>query len=275
MQTKSQNNNIAALGIGIFLIILIAIVTILRPIFSKNNSSSTNAKQQDVAMENLKKAPQISDVDLAKKIQARDNLSLLDIRLPDAYANEHILNSQNVSLADINGVLTQLDKNKTFVIIDDNDISDQIAMVISSLSDSGFNNIFYLTGGFSAWKGAYNPTISAGNPDSFTDQSKISYIQTDKLKDMMNTETNLVIIDVRKNTQFNDGHLKNAINIFLDDLEKRKKDIPIGKKIVLYDNDGLGAFKAGVRLFDMGFFNTFTLSDGLDAWKKKNYELVK
>jgi rhodanese-related sulfurtransferase len=58
-------------------------------------------------------------------------------------------------------------------------------------------------------------------------------------------------------------------------LEKRKKDIPIGKKIVLYDNDGLGAFKAGVRLFDMGFFNTFTLSDGLDAWKKKNYELVK
>jgi len=91
----------------------------------------------------------------------------------------------------------------------------------------------------------------------------------------MDEKVDLYILDVRKNATFSEGHIKNAANIFLDDLETKYRDIPMGKEIVVYDNDGLWAFKAAVRLFDLGVFDVHALSDGLDRWKQKGYEIVK
>lgn len=272
MQTKS-NNNILAIIIGFILIFLIVIITILRPIFSKNNSEKNLAKQEKLAAEKIKEAQQISSEDLIKKIQHQENLILLDIRSNLAYDHEHILNSQNIPLSNIPEALGKMDRSTTFIIIDEGILSRLASEIISGLKNNGFEHILYLQGGFVAWKNNYNPTISSGDPKSFTDQSKVSYIQTDDLKTLLDTESNLILLDVRKSNQFNLGHLRGAINIFLDDLEKRQKDIPVGKKIIVYDNDGLGAFKAAVRLFDMGFFNTLALSDGFDIWQKKNYEI--
>jgi len=61
----------------------------------------------------------------------------------------------------------------------------------------------------------------------------------------------------------------------LDDLEKEKAKIPLGRKVVLYDNNGLWAFMGAVRLYDMGFFNILAMSDGLEGWKNNKFELVK
>jgi len=95
------------------------------------------------------------------------------------------------------------------------------------------------------------------------------------LKKIMVEESNLYIVDVRKKGQFDEGHLNGAVNIFLDELENRHAEIPLGKKIILCDNDGMWAFQGAVRLFDMGIMNVFALSDGLNVWKQKGYEIVK
>ncbi|MFA7209189.1 MAG: rhodanese-like domain-containing protein [Parcubacteria group bacterium] len=274
MQNKSKNNAIA-LSIGFFLIIMIALVTIFHPFSAKNDSDAKNASQHDSAAEKLNASPKISSGELAKKIQRKEKLMLIDIRSKTEYDQEHLLDSQNIPLADIDEALKIMDRHAAYVLIGADSISEPIAETLGVLSDSGFEKISYLAGGFSDWKSNYYPTISEGDPNRFTDQSKVSYIQTDALKEMIGSGTGFTIIDVRKNSQFNEEHLEGAINIFLDDLEKRKNDIPLGKKIILYDNDGLWAFKAAVKLFDMGFFNTFALSDGLDSWKKKGYATVK
>jgi len=269
------NKNIAALVIGFFLIVAIAAVTLFRsPLLQKNNNA-VSPSEQNQALSNLKKSNQISDSDLANRITGHDNIIMIDIRPENDYKTEHILNSKNIPLPNFASAISGLDKNKIYIIIDGGSALSSVAMVITALDQDGFAQKYYLDGGLAKWKLDYNPTISDGDPTSFTDQSKIKYIQTDKLKEMMASETNLVIIDVRKSDQFNVGHLKGAMNIFLDDLEARKNEIPLGKKIILYDDDGLSAFKAGVKLFDLGFFNALSLSDGLDNWKAKNYEIVK
>ena len=272
---KNSNNNIIALVVGFFLIMLIATVTFFRASTSKNNSNQQNIDNQNIDMNNLKSATKISDADLAKKIQNKDALILLDIRSEAEYAQEHIFNSQNIPFSNLNEDLSMLDKYESYVIIDSEASPDTIGLVVQLMSNAGFDDLYYLDGGFYAWGKNYNQTISIGDPNSFTDQSKITYIQTDDLKKLMETEKNLTIIDVRKNAGFIEGHLAGAINIPLDDIEKKKKDISMGKKIILYDNYGMEAFQAGVRLFDMGFFNALTLANGLDNWKKKNYEIVK
>lgn len=272
---KNSNNNIVALMVGFLLILLIAVVTFFRASDPKDDSNQQDTPGQNVIINNPKSAAKISSTDLAKKIQNKDELILLDIRNEADYTTEHIFNSKNIPISIIKEALTVFDKGDAYVIIDSDASLDTIDLVAKMMSDARFKNISYLDGGFSAWKTNYSQTISVGDVNSFTDQSKITYTQTDGLKDLMKTETNLAIIDVRKSAEFNAGHIAGAMNIFLDDLEKRKKDIPMGKKIVLCDNNGLQAFQAGVRLFDMGFFNALTLADGLDNWKKKNYELVK
>jgi rhodanese-related sulfurtransferase len=148
-------------------------------------------------------------------------------------------------------------------------------LATSILPQSGFKNVFYLSGGFTEWKDENNGTASAGDPSSFSDQAKVNFIKGDDLKKAIDNNEDLLIIDLRKEAAFSGGHIKNAINIYLGDLEKRRSEIPLGKKVVLVDNDGLWAFQGAVRLFDAGVFNVFALSEGLDAWKQKGYEVVK
>ena len=91
----------------------------------------------------------------------------------------------------------------------------------------------------------------------------------------METESNFLIVDVRSPENFQEGHIKNAINIPLDDIEKRKNEIPVWKKIIFCDKDGLWAFKASVKMFDLGYTKNYILSNGIDDWKNKGYEIVK
>lgn len=273
---KKHNNNIVAIIIGLSLIILIVGLAFFRLNKSQNIAKKISEAPKNAVAENIKKIAKISSADLVKKIlDPKKDLTLIDIRGADDFTKEHLLDSQNTPLPTILDAMMPLDKDKNYVIISYDSAPETMASVAKILTDAGFKNIAYLDGGIATWKEGFNPTVSAGEPTSFIDQSKISYIQTDKLKEMLEAGDELTILDVRKKNQFDEGHIKNAINIYLEDLEKRRAEIPTSKKIVLYDNDGLWAFKAGVRLFDMGFFNNLTLSDGLDAWKQKGYELAK
>jgi len=272
MQEK-QNNNLVTISIGFGLILIIAAITFFRTSSTKDTSTPEVVAANAIA-DNLKKATKISSADLAKKIMSNAAMILIDVRNETDYAHEHILNSKNVPLQDLNSDLAGLARDKTYIVIDYGDSLDMTALATSLFSDAGFKNVYYLDGGIIGWKNGYNSILSEGDPNSFTDQSKVKFIQSDNLKDLITAGASLTI-DVRKSDQFAQGHLKNSINIFLDDLEKNKGNIPTGKKIILYDDDGIDAFKGAVRLFDMGFSNTFALSDGLNSWKNKGYEVVK
>ncbi|KKR22117.1 MAG: Rhodanese domain protein [Candidatus Moranbacteria bacterium GW2011_GWA2_39_41] len=273
---KNHTSNLVAMIIGLILIISIGGLAFFRLNKSQNTAKEISEASKDTPIKNMQNATKISTSDLAKKILAHpENLSLIDVRDAADFSKEHLLDSQNIPLSVIVDAMSPLDKNNDYIIIDYDSSIESLALIVEALTNIGFKNISYLDGGFTAWKLDFNSTISAGDPDSFVDQSKIKYIQTDKLKEMLETEDNLIILDVRKKNQFNEGHIKGATNIYLEDLEKRRTEIPFNKKIILYDNDGLWAFKAGVRLFDMGLFNALILSDGLDNWKKKGFELIK
>lgn len=272
MRQQENKQNAIALIVGFGLIILIAIFTIFKPFsHTGNNKGQNNASQLS---QDSSSAKQISSEDLLKKIQAKEPVDIIDVRSSDEFQKEHLLDSQNIPADNFINYSGNLDKNKSYVIVD-NGSGDAGLTLAENLAQKEFKNAYYLTGGFSAWKNKLNPTVSAGDPNSFVDQSKVNYLNSGQLKEMMQTESNLYIIDVRKNDAYAQGHLKGAINIFLDDLEKRRREIPLGKKIIIYDSDGLWAFQGAVRLFDMNILNVYALSDGYNAWTQKGFEIVK
>jgi len=277
MNTEEKNRKYLRAGfIGFFLILVVALVTIFRSNLSQEenlaemNSTSSDPNEEVSQIEENS----IEAKDLMKKIIKKDELIILDIRSEEEYKKEHLANSINIPFVNFQEKVSSLQKDKTYILLDD-DYAESSILAMKLLFENNISNVFYVIGGFSSWKAQYNPTISSGDPNSFVDQSKVQYIKSDKLKELIVQEPKLLIIDVRDAEAFQAGHIKGAINIFLEDLEKEKAKIPFGRKIVLYDNDGLWAFMGAVRLYDMGFFNILTLSDGLDGWKNNKFELVK
>ncbi|HAI74553.1 MAG TPA: hypothetical protein DCS28_00770 [Candidatus Moranbacteria bacterium] len=275
--SQEKNENFKAISIGFLLIIIIAAITFLKPYFNQTKVAEKTAENNVAARANIDftKINKITSEELAKKIQTDSEFIVIDIRSESDYQKEHIIDSQNISLNRLSSAFNILDKNKTYVFIDETINIAAINNLANLLAEKKYQNIYYLDGGFADWKNKFNATISDGDPKSFVDQSKVSYIKSDDLKKILEQEKNLLLIDLRNSADFNTGHLPGAINIFLADLEKRKKEITVNKKIILYDSDGLSAFKGAVRLFDLGIFNVLALSDGFDSWNKKGYATVK
>lgn len=270
---EGGNINTIAISIGFLLILLIAVITVARPYFSKKTAVNTAPTTNEDSTSKTD-PKQISSNDLLSKISIDKDLIIIDVRSNEAFKQEHIANSQNIALNTIETKISSLNKNKSYVIVDSGSL-EGMTIALNLFPQNDIKNSFYLKGGFPDWKINNNPTVSAGNPTSFSDQAKVTYINSDALKTLMETNTNLFIIDLHNPDNYKKEHLKGAVNIPLDQLESRLSEVPLGKKIVFYDRDGLWAFQAAVRFFDLGFFNTLSLSDGLDGWKKKNYPLEK
>jgi rhodanese-related sulfurtransferase len=273
MNKNETSRNLMAGFIGIILIALVFAATLARNKFTNKKTSekkSTNSSLEKKSPQDNLSAPE----NITKKIISHEAV-VIDIREKDSYSAEHILDSLNISKEDFQNSIPALDKSKIYVIMDDGNevFARELAEYI--FQKKLLEKIYYFPGGFPAWKANYSPTISFGDPLLLSDQAKITYIKSEELQKLIieQKDNSLYILDVRRSDSFSGGHIKGSFNIFLEDLEKERKKIPLGKKIIVCDNDGLWAYMAAVRLFDMGIKNVLTLSDGLDAWKENKYEL--
>jgi rhodanese-related sulfurtransferase len=276
-QNHKSSNNTRVLSVGFFLILLVLAIFFLKDSFFGNKNKSQNQANSSSQNDNtnLNKYGGISAKDLIGKINSQEVLTIIDLRDSAAYKMEHIKDSKNISPDDLAANVSALDKNGEYFFVDETDLTPGEIQALDAFTASGIKNAFYLEGGMAGWKSNFNPTVSSGDPYSIVDQSKVNYIKSDDLKKLMGQNNNIFIIDVRTGKEFSDGHLKGAVNIYLDDLENHYKEIPLGRKIILSDNDGMWAFQAAVRLYDLGIANVFALSDGLNAWKQKGFEIVK
>ena len=84
------------------------------------------------------------------------------------------------------------------------------------------------------------------------------------------TDSNVVILDVRKADEFAEGHIKGAINMDQgerDFMEKAKATLPLDKKIAIYCRSGRRSTNAAGRLATEGY-QCVNLKGGILAWKE-------
>lgn len=88
-------------------------------------------------------------------------------------------------------------------------------------------------------------------------------------------DTHATILDVREPAEFGTGHLPNARNIPLSELEKRAGELPSGKPVLICCQAGPRASKALALLSKAGREQVFTLEGGLQAWRQAGLPVVK
>jgi len=274
---NQSKNNLLPITVGFFLIILVTALFFLKSSMLEKKNADISAKNlaQEKA-DDLQKYSSISAKELLRKINSDEKIEIIDIRDTQSFLQNHIVDAKNITLDELAANFPFTEKNKSYFIVDDLGLTPNEKQVIDIFVKNSFRNVFYLEGGIYAWVNELNPIVEAGNPNSFSNQAKVNYIKNDELKNlMMEDGESLYLIDLRSASEFAGDHLKNAINIPLENLESRRKEILIYKRIILYDNTGLLAFQGAVRLFDTGILNVNALSDGLNVWKQKGFEVVK
>jgi len=90
-------------------------------------------------------------------------------------------------------------------------------------------------------------------------------------------QQNALVLDVREAAEYEKGHMLNARNIPLGELEARAGEIDKHKAkpvIVVYDN-GNRSGRAATVLRKLGFEQVFTLGGGVGAWRQAGLPLEK
>lgn len=134
---------------------------------------------------------------------------------------------------------------------------------ITRLSRVGYDNtIGILAGGFDSWKKAEKEidTVDRVNLKEFEDISK---------------EKNPLVIDVRKKSEFDSQHLKNAINVPLNEINQHLSQFPKDHFFYVHCAGGYRSMIASSMLKQRGWEKFADIEEGFDGLKESSLELTE
>jgi len=121
--------------------------------------------------------------------------------------------------------------------------------------------------GLPAWSKAQLPV--AGNPMPPAEMASIS---PEDLRARLDSGKGPALVDVRDAAEFSGVRVPGSMNIPLDELEKRVREVPAGE-VVIMDHGGGQALIAGRVLQKAGRGGLTRLEGGLLAWQQKGLPL--
>jgi len=189
-----------------------------------------------------------------EKLANQSGVLILDVRNQIQFAEEHIPGSIFIGIdggfAPWVGAIVG-DVKRPILLITPKGREEE---TITRLARVGFDNALgYLEGGLSSWK------VKGRKTDS------VSTIEASKLGKKIFNQTK--IIDVRKNSEFSNGHLKNALNIPLDQLSENFDKIPLEGNFFVHCAGGYRSMIASSILKSRGIDSMTDIIGGFSAIK--------
>jgi rhodanese-related sulfurtransferase len=192
--------------------------------------------------------------DKFEKLANRSGVLILDVRNQIQFAEEHIPGSIFIGIdggfAPWVGAIVG-DVKRPILLITPKGKEEE---TITRLARVGFDNTLgFLEGGLSSWKAEGRHTDS------------ITTIEASNFGKKIGDDTR--IIDVRKNLEFKNGHLKNALNIPLDQLGEKFDKIPVQGDFFVHCAGGYRSMIASSILKSRGVNSMTDIIGGFSAIK--------
>jgi len=205
-------------------------------------------------------------IDELKKLMKQDDVILLDTRNEIIFSQGFVPTSISIGLegrfAEWAGSLLPFDKSLVLVT----EVGKEKETIVR-LARVGFAKIKgYLEGGFEAWK-------KSGN-----EIDMIIDVEADEFAMDLPFDENMVVIDVRRETEFADGHIQDAVNIPLSEMNDPASmaNIEEHQNIYLHCGGGYRSIIAASLLKRQGIHNLRNVAGGWNSIKEqKNIEIVK
>ncbi len=89
------------------------------------------------------------------------------------------------------------------------------------------------------------------------------------LKEMMNQDKPIVLLDVREKWEYEMVHIEGAILIPFGELPRRFREVTPGIEVVVYCHWGMRSLDAAFLLQQLGFKSVRSLVGGIDRWAQE------
>lgn len=212
-----------------------------------------------VMINDLPEMEELSSEIFKEKIEKSD-IDILDTRSYLSYGSQHIQGSWHLDLngnfPTFAGWMLPVDKD---ILIISEDYNKALESRLWALRVGIDRIVGYLDGGIAAW-------AVAGYKTGFTRQ-----ISASDLHDMVTGTSNFILLDVRTITEYEDNHIKGAINIPVGELRTRYRELNKEKPIILICSSGNRSSLGSSILGRNGFTNLFNVAGGMSGYSAAGY----
>jgi hydroxyacylglutathione hydrolase len=188
---------------------------------------------------------------------------VIDTRLPHSFGGAHIKNTYSIWLEGIPsfaGWLLPYDSPVLLVVEDKGHLETAVRYLVRL----GYDNIAgFLNGGIAAW---YIEALPIQG---------VNLLSVHDLKDKLEKDEELFILDVRSDGEWESGHIEGARHIYVGHVKDNLDMIPKHCQVVVYCGSGRRSNIAASVLKMNGYNKIFNVLGSMSAWKSAGYEVVK
>jgi len=196
--------------------------------------------------------------------EVEERVVVLDVRSASDFGSGHLPGSINIGLGGQFAIWagSLIPMQSPIVIVAESD--DKVAEARMRLARVGLENVAgYLRGGVQSWR-------AAG-----LELAAVPQVSVDQLHEMIESKSDLQVIDVRRPAEYQSGHIAPAITAPLAELQKTLASLAAvpSKKTAVVCAGGYRSSAATGILEQHGFSNLINVTGGTAAWIKAGYDV--
>jgi rhodanese-related sulfurtransferase len=119
----------------------------------------------------------------------------------------------------------------------------------------------------------FTSCVRINTPASTNSTCQYEDVIVDEAEQLISENTDLIILDVRTQPEFDAGHIPSAILIHVGELADRLGELDETKPILVYCERGVRSAEASEILVDSGFCQVVNLEGGIVAWQEAGAEI--
>lgn len=201
--------------------------------------------------------PVVTTDHLKAMIDEKQDFLLIDARTPEEYAEAHIVGAVNVPEKTFDSASAQLpaDKAKLIVLYCNGVKCGKSKRVAKKVEPLGYTAIAVYNEGMPVWEERGLPIVTGAGYGRKIDTTKVPVAELDRM--IRSGSQDYILIDVRDEMEFEEGHIPTAINIPAEQLAARSDQLPKEKKIIVYCNTGSRSYMAYKKLIGLAYPSIF------------------
>ena len=187
---------------------------------------------------------------------------LLDTRHRQAFARSHIPGALNIELDDSFGTYAGwvLPFNVPLMLLIEDEDGRREAVV--QLIRIGYERIEgYVDGGISAWEADALPV------------EQYESIDVDELYRRVSRQSSLLVVDVRRDDEWDEGHIPDSLHIHLGELPQRAGEVPRDQPVAVICRSGFRA-SIGASILAAAGRNVTAVRGGVPDWIERGYPSI-
>lgn len=190
---------------------------------------------------------------LKTMIEEKKYFVLIDARTKEEYQEAHIANALSIPEKSFEESLSLLpvDKNHQIVFYCNGVKCGKSKKAAKKADAMGYKNILIYGEGFPVWEEKGNKIVPGPEYAKKIETTKVSPSDLKKMIDSGGKD--FVIVDVRDESEYKEGHIPSAINIPAESFAMKSEVLAKEKKIIVYCNTGGRSYMAYRKLMKLAY----------------------